>query len=192
MSEIIIKTENLVKNYQSGAETLRILRGISLSVNSGDTVAITGKSGSGKSTLLNILGGLDTFDSGSVNIAQKELATLSESALSAHRQDCVGFIFQFHYLLKDFNALENVMLPLLIRGVKKKIALDTARDLLNEVNMEKRFNHFPNELSGGEQQRIAVARSLVNNPLLILADEPTGNLDSDNGELVSEMLFNAA
>jgi lipoprotein-releasing system ATP-binding protein len=188
----IVTVENLVKNYISGTETLYILRGVSFSVEQGVSVAITGQSGSGKSTLLNILGGLDKTDSGSVVVAGVEIMGLSEKKLSAYRSRQVGFIFQFHYLLKDFSALENVMLPAYMFGMKKKEAFEKARALLSDVKLDERIDHFPSQLSGGERQRVAVARSLVNDPSLILADEPTGNLDPDNSGMVAELLYSTS
>jgi lipoprotein-releasing system ATP-binding protein len=188
MSELV-RVDNLVKNYVSGTETLYILRGIGFTVEEGASVAIAGQSGSGKSTLLNILGGLDYSDTGVVTVGGSEITGLSEKNLSAYRSRQVGFIFQFHYLLKDFSALENVMLPAYMFGMKRKDALEKARALLSDVKLDDRLNHFPSQLSGGERQRVAVARSLVNNPALILADEPTGNLDPDNSDLVAEILY---
>jgi lipoprotein-releasing system ATP-binding protein len=191
MSEII-KVENLIKNFISGDETLHILRGISFAVEEGASCAITGQSGSGKSTLMNILGGLDKSDAGLIQVAGAEITGLSEKNLTAYRSRQVGFIFQFHYLLKDFTALENVMLPAYMFGMKKKDAFEKARALLADVNMAERMDHFPSQLSGGERQRVAVARALVNDPALILADEPTGNLDPDNSAMVSELLYAAS
>ncbi|MDR3114483.1 MAG: ABC transporter ATP-binding protein [Treponema sp.] len=192
MSEFLVGVKRLVKDYTSGTETLHILRGISFGVIRGSTVAVSGQSGSGKSTLLNILGGLDRSDAGSVEVAGVDITGLSESSLSVYRRDRVGFIFQFHYLLKDFTALENVMLPAYMTGMKKKAALEKARRLLEEVHLDARLHHFPSALSGGERQRVAVARALVNDPDLILADEPTGNLDPDNSSAVAELLYAAA
>ncbi|MDR2793382.1 MAG: ABC transporter ATP-binding protein [Treponema sp.] len=188
MSDIVI-VKNLVKNYISGVETLYILRGVSFTVEEAASVAITGQSGSGKSTLLNVLSGLDKSDSGSVTVADMEITGLSERKLSAYRSRQVGFIFQFHYLLKDFTALENVMLPAYMFGMKKKAALEKARALLSDVKLDDRIGHYPSQLSGGERQRVAVARSLVNDPGIILADEPTGNLDPNNSAMVAEMLY---
>jgi lipoprotein-releasing system ATP-binding protein len=182
----------MVKNYVSGAETLRILRGISFEVEQGCTAAVTGQSGSGKSTLLNIIGGLDRSDSGSVLVGGEEISGLSESALALYRQKRIGFIFQFHYLLKDFTALENVMLPAYMGGMKKKEALDKARSLLSGVRLDDRMGHYPSQLSGGERQRVAVARAMINDPDMILADEPTGNLDRTNSDLVAELLYGEA
>jgi lipoprotein-releasing system ATP-binding protein len=192
ITDNIIEASGIVKTFSSGAETLRILKGVSFTVPAGTTVAINGQSGSGKSTLLNILGGLDRADSGSVKVAGTGITGLSENALTAYRRDRVGFIFQFHYLLKDFTALENVMLPGYMAGMKKKDALERAAFLLDDVNMRERFHHYPSQLSGGERQRVAVARSMINNPNLILADEPTGNLDPANSDSVAELLYSAA
>jgi len=192
MSNILVRTQDIVKNYLSGAETLHILKGINLQIEEGTSLSITGQSGSGKSTLLNILGGLDRADGGSVFIGNDEITSLSEKEMSVFRSKKVGFIFQFHYLLKDFTALENIMIPAYIAGLKKKDALARARTLLADVNLEERGSHFPSQLSGGERQRVAVARSMVNDPALILADEPTGNLDPSNSDIVSELLYAAA
>jgi lipoprotein-releasing system ATP-binding protein len=189
---ILLKVENIVKNYVSGTETLHILKGINFEIEQGLSVAISGQSGSGKSTLLNIIGGLDRTDEGKVFIGNHEITSLSEKEMSLYRSKKVGFIFQFHYLLKDFTALENIMLPSYITGMKKKEALDRARALLVDVNLEDRAGHFPSQLSGGERQRVAVARSMVNDPSLILADEPTGNLDPQNSDIVSALLYESA
>jgi lipoprotein-releasing system ATP-binding protein len=187
--EILVRCENMVKNYISGTETLHILKGVSFEIERGIAAAVSGQSGSGKSTLLNILGGLDRADSGAVTVAGTEITALPERALAGYRSLRVGFIFQFHYLLKDFTALENVMLPAFIAGMKKKDALEKARALLADVKLDERIGHFPSQLSGGERQRVAVARSVVNNPDLILADEPTGNLDPGNSAMVAELLY---
>jgi lipoprotein-releasing system ATP-binding protein len=197
MSEIkgnnkLVSVRNIVKDYKSGGEILHILRGITLDIPEGSSVAVNGRSGSGKSTLLNILGGLDRSDSGSVEVGGVEITGLSENNLSAYRSRKVGFVFQFHYLLKDFTALENVMLPAYMTGMRKKDALERARVLLKDVKMEDRFHHFPSQLSGGERQRVAVARAMVNNPDIILADEPTGNLDPANSLVVAELLYAGA
>jgi lipoprotein-releasing system ATP-binding protein len=188
----LVEVRDIVKTFPSGAETLLILKGISLSVTAGTTAAINGQSGSGKSTFLNILGGLDRADSGSVKVAGDEITALSENALTSYRRDRVGFVFQFHYLLKDFTALENVMIPGYMAGMKKKDALERAASLLADVNMSGRLHHYPSQLSGGERQRVAVARSMINNPALILADEPTGNLDPDNSDSVADLLYSGA
>jgi len=191
-SKILLKVTNVVKNYISGAETLNILKGINFEINEGMSAAVSGRSGSGKSTLLNIIGGLDRADEGSVLIGNDEITSLSEKEMSLYRSKRIGFIFQFHYLLKDFTALENVMLPAYIAGIKKKEAIDAAMSLLADVKLDDRRGHFPSQLSGGERQRVAVARSMVNDPALILADEPTGNLDPQNSELVAQLLYEGA
>ena len=190
--KILIKAENIVKNYVSGNETLHILKGINLEIEEGISAAVSGQSGSGKSTLLNIIGGLDRADEGKVFIGGDEITSLSEKDMAVYRSKRVGFIFQFHYLLKDFTALENVMIPAYIAGMKKKDASERAKSLLADVKLEDRFGHFPSQLSGGERQRVAVARSMVNDPDLILADEPTGNLDPQNSGVVSELLYAGA
>ncbi|MCL2209477.1 MAG: ABC transporter ATP-binding protein [Treponema sp.] len=192
MSENILKVENIIKNYASGDETLNILRGINFQLEEGKSAAISGQSGSGKSTLLNIIGGLDRCDEGKVYIGSEEITSLSEKEMSLYRSKKVGFIFQFHYLLKDFTALENIMLPAFIAGINKKNAMETAKSLLADVRLEDRSSHFPSQLSGGERQRVAVARSMVNDPSIILADEPTGNLDPQNSEIVSQLLYEGA
>ncbi|GMO59876.1 MAG: ABC transporter ATP-binding protein [Termitinemataceae bacterium] len=190
--KLIIKASNIIKDFKSGRETLHILRSLDFEVEEGVSVAITGGSGSGKSTLLNILGGLDHVDDGKVIVAGVGIEKLSENHLSEFRRSKIGFIFQFHYLLKDFSALENVMLPAYIAGKKKKRAIEKAKALLADVHLEDRMNHLPSELSGGERQRVAVARSMINNPAVILADEPTGNLDPENSDLVTELLYSGA
>jgi lipoprotein-releasing system ATP-binding protein len=189
---ILLKVTNIVKNYMSGTETLHILKGINFEIDEGASVAISGQSGSGKSTLLNIIGGLDRTDEGAVFIGNDDITSLSEKELAVYRSRKVGFIFHFHYLLKDFTALENIMLPAYISGLKKEEAVNRAKSLLADVNLEDRGGHFPSQLSGGERQRVAVARSMVNDPALILADEPTGNLDPQNSEIVSQLLYEGA
>ena len=189
---IMVRAEGIVKNFLSGDETLHILRGISFEIPTGFSAAISGRSGSGKSTLLNILGGLDRCDGGRAFVGGAEITALPEKGLSAYRGKRVGFIFQFHYLLKDFTALENVMLPAYIAGMKKKEAFRRAGALLDDVRLADRSGHYPSQLSGGERQRVAVARSMVNDPDLILADEPTGNLDPDNSAMVTELLYSSA
>lgn len=185
----VLEIRDLYKSYISGSETLAILRSVSFSVPSGISVAIRGESGSGKSTLLNIIGGLDRADAGTVRVGHFNLEQLSEAQMNEYRGRHVGFIFQFHYLLKDFTALENVFLPAFMAGKSKRDATERARQLLADVGMEHRLHHYPSQLSGGERQRVAVARSLVNDPDLILADEPTGNLDPYNSQSVADLLF---
>lgn len=189
MNKNIITISNLEKIYSGVGENLRILHDLSITVREGERLIILGESGSGKSTLLNIIGGLDSATSGSVQVGDYDILSLDEKKLSNYRADFLGFIFQFHYLLKDFTALENVFLPLYMSGVAKKKAEARALDLLHEVGLEKRIHHLPSQLSGGERQRVAVARALVTDPALILADEPTGNLDPENASHVSNLLF---
>lgn len=188
----LIRAKDLTKSYVSGTETLHILRKINFELEWGSSVAVSGQSGCGKSTFLNIIGGLDRFDSGTLEVAGTDISNLSESSLSAYRQRRIGFIFQFHYLLKDFTALENVMLPAYMTGLKRKDAIEMAEILLREMKLEDRANHFPSQLSGGERQRVAAARAMVNDPDIILADEPTGNLDPRNSAMVAELLFAGA
>lgn len=185
-----IKLESLCKSYQKGDENLKILTDLDFCISKGQKVAITGESGCGKSTLLNLIGGLDNADSGSIKVGSWVISSMNENQMPAYRRTELGFIFQFHYLLKDFTARENIMLPRYMSEGKKKEALEISDELLNKINMWERRNHLPSQLSGGERQRVAVARSLVNNPNLILADEPTGNLDENNSSIVSELLFN--
>jgi lipoprotein-releasing system ATP-binding protein len=192
MKKTMVKVRSLVKDYASPVETLRILRGLDFDIETGESAAITGNSGSGKSTLLNILGGLDSCDSGEVTVDGYRIDALAEKHLTRYRRKSVGLIFQFHYLLNDFTALENVMLPAFIAGSSRKTALEKARVLLADVGMEERAHHLPRQLSGGERQRVAVARSIVNDPAVILADEPTGNLDGENTALVTGILYRAA
>jgi len=192
MNKIMVNADNIYKNYVSGNEILHILRGIHFVMPTAASAAISGRSGSGKTTLLNILGGLDRCDSGRVMVGGEEISSLPEKNLSLYRSKKVGFIFQFHYLLNDFTALENVMLPAYIAGIKKSSALERANELLSDMNLSDRTKHYPSQLSGGERQRVAVARSLVNDPDLILADEPTGNLDPDNSAIVAHLLYTCA
>jgi lipoprotein-releasing system ATP-binding protein len=188
-SKIILSVENLEKTYKSAGENLTIFKNLSMQIFRGEQCVILGKSGSGKSTLLNIIGGIDRATGGKILVDGKNLSEMNERQIVNFRKNFLGLIFQFHYLLKDFTALENVMLPALIKGVQKKSAAEKAMELIRAVGMENRASHFPAELSGGERQRIAVARSLVNDPQLILADEPTGDLDPANAESIGELLF---
>ncbi len=190
--ENIVKIEGLEKTFVTDAECLSILKGLDLCVKKGDKCVIVGKSGSGKSTLLNIIGGLSDASSGSVLVGGNDLSSMNEEKRTGYRQKFLGLVFQFHYLLKDFTALENVFLPAYMAGLSKKAAMDRAASLLNDVGLSDRAHHFPSQLSGGERQRVAVARSLVNEPELILADEPTGNLDPTNAALIGDLLFSMA
>ncbi len=189
MSSEIITIENLEKTYKTESETLTILKNLSLHVQAGTKVSIVGQSGSGKSTFLNIVGGLDSATSGTVKCGNYVLSNLDEKSLVSYRSSFLGLIFQFHYLLKDFTALENVFLPAYMAGAKKNAAKEKAEQLLRDVGLSERMNHLPSQLSGGERQRVAVARSLINDPELILADEPTGNLDPANSKMIGELLF---
>ncbi|MBN1617242.1 MAG: ABC transporter ATP-binding protein [Spirochaetales bacterium] len=189
MSKKNLVLEKIVKRFETESERLTILDSLDLVVEEGTKVAIIGESGSGKSTLLNIIGGLESPTSGSVTAGIFNVDELDERLLSEYRREYLGLVFQFHYLLKDFTALENVMLPSLMAGSTRREARERAENLLHEVGLADRLTHYPAQLSGGERQRAAVARALVNNPSLVLADEPTGNLDPANAELVRELLF---
>lgn len=192
MNEPLLHISGLSKTFQSESDSVQILDSLDFTINTPAKIAITGESGCGKSTLLNIIGGLETADSGTIIAGGYALHTLDETGLTDYRRYCLGFIFQFHYLLKDFTALENIMLPALIAGTPKKIVKEKALLLLQDVRLTHRSGHFPSQLSGGERQRIAVARSLINDPTLILADEPTGNLDPANAQSVQDLLFTIA
>ena len=192
MSKNILTIKNLEKVYVTDSEKLTVLKGLNLTVDEGSKIAIVGESGSGKSTLLNIIGGIDNATSGSVQAGDWEVTNLSEVKMSEYRSHFLGLIFQFHYLLKDFTALENVYMPALIAGLSKKEAIERAKALLSDVGISDRINHLPSQLSGGERQRVAVARALINDPSLILADEPTGNLDPANAQKIGELLFSMA
>ena len=181
----MIKVENIVKSFSG----LEVLHGVSLSVERGEIVSIVGASGAGKSTLLQIMGTLLNADSGSVVIDGHRIDNLSDAELSAFRNKHIGFVFQFHHLLEEFSALENVMLPQLIAGVSRREARSRARELLAMVGMSHREEHKPSALSGGEQQRVAIARALANRPAIVLADEPTGNLDSVTRNQIQELFF---
>lgn len=192
MNEPILTLTNVSKTFKSAVDSIRILHDLNLTIEQPAKIAVVGESGCGKSTFLNIVGGLENADSGSIVAGGYELHRLNESGLTEYRRFYLGFIFQFHYLLKDFTALENVMLPALIAGMPKKTVKEKALALLRDVKLENRQSHFPSQLSGGERQRAAVARSLINDPSLILADEPTGNLDPENARGVQELLFSIA
>ena len=185
----IVRIKDLEKTYKTTGENLTVLKNLNLEVEKGSKVSIVGESGSGKSTLLNIIGGIDKATAGSVEAGDWNLSELSEAKLSEYRSSFLGLIFQFHYLLKDFTALENVYMAALIAGMPKKEAIEKAEKLLDDVSVFDRKNHLPSQLSGGERQRVAVARALINDPQLILADEPTGNLDPQNAAKIGELLF---
>jgi lipoprotein-releasing system ATP-binding protein len=189
MSEPLLVTRDLEREYRVGPETVRVLRGVSMSVNPAESVALIGASGVGKSTLLHLLGGLDRPTSGQVLFAGEDLYARSENALAKLRRTEVAFIFQFYNLLGEMTALENAMLPALIARRPRREARERAAASLAEVGLGDRMNHRPGELSGGEQQRVAVARAIMNGPRIILADEPTGNLDPKTSEVVYDLFL---
>jgi len=188
MSREWIQVENLVKTYGNGVKRVEVLKGLDVTFCQGEKVAIVGASGVGKTTLLHILGTLDRPTSGKVFYDGKDIFSLDEPVLALFRNREIGFVFQFHHLLPEFNALENTMMPCLIQGVPRKEAASRAEAILNTVGLQDRLLHKPGELSGGEQQRVAVARALVLSPKVLLADEPTGNLDSKTGDAVFELM----
>ena len=187
MSKPLLEVLDLCKTYGSGESRVDVLKGISIQLGMGETVALLGASGAGKSTLMHILGALDRPTSGSVRYEGEDVFAKSESQLASFRNRSIGFVFQFHHLLPEFTALENVMMPALINGTSKNEALSAARSILAEVGLGHRVTHKPGELSGGEQQRVAVARALVLQPQLLLADEPTGNLDMKTSDSIHEL-----
>lgn len=185
----IVLTDNLYKNYYLDTRPVEVLKGIDLEIYEGEIVTIMGPSGVGKSTLLHILGVLDRPTSGQVLIDDINIFQYNDQQLAEYRNKTVGFVFQFHHLLPEFSALENVMLPGLIAGINKVTVRNRAIELLTEVGLEDRLDHRPNELSGGEQQRVAVARALINSPKLLLADEPSGNLDRQSAEALHQLFW---
>lgn len=187
-SNELLRCENISKFYQEGENATQVLKNVSFSMNAGELVAIVGSSGSGKSTLLHTLGGLDQPSDGEVFIKGQSLQKLSSNALAKLRNQHLGFVYQFHHLMADFSALENVMMPMLIGQQNKTEAKDRAEKMLQAVGLAHRITHRPSALSGGERQRVAIARALVNNPALVLADEPTGNLDQKTTESIFELI----
>lgn len=181
----MIKAINVSKSYDS----FQVLKGINLEISQGEVISIVGASGAGKSTLLHILGTLDRADSGKILIDNIEVTSLSSKKISQFRNSKIGFVFQSHHLLPEFSALENVMMPSLIHGESNKTATGRSRDLLEKLGLGHRISHRPSEMSGGEQQRVAVARALVNNPTVVFADEPSGNLDSESARSLHELFF---
>ncbi|MFA7289639.1 MAG: ABC transporter ATP-binding protein [Melioribacteraceae bacterium] len=187
---MIIKANEIRKSYtKSDKKKLEILKGVSLEIPENKITVIVGVSGAGKSTLLHILSGLDNPDSGEVFFDDANIFSYSDDKLSKFRNENIGFIFQFHHLLPEFTAVENIAMPLMIKGESKQKAFKKAEEFLSIVGLEERGNHKPAELSGGEQQRVAIARALINNPKIIFADEPTGNLDSQNGEQIHSLFI---
>lgn len=191
-TSLVLHASNLSKSYDDGAAEVEVLHKLNFQVSTGERVAIVGASGSGKSTLLNLLGGLDKPDTGEVFVDGKVFSSLSDNARGKVRNQSLGFVYQFHHLLPEFTALENVCMPLLIGGVSKAEAKNKARDLLTKVGLEQRLQHKPAQLSGGERQRVAIARALVNQPQCVLMDEPTGNLDSANAHKIQSLVNDLA
>ncbi len=188
----LLEAADLVKRYRVGRSEIQVLRGVALSVAQGEVVAVIGPSGVGKSTLLHILGGLDRPTGGTVHVDGNDVFALSDTERARFRNESVGFVFQFHHLLNDFTAEENVMLPLMIQGRPASEARTAAGELLNAVGLFERRDHLPSELSGGESQRVAVARALVGRPKLVLADEPSGNLDAEHSRQLHDLIWRLA
>ena len=186
----LYRAEQISKEFKAGSQTIRVLKGVDLNIEPAEMTAIIGASGSGKTTLLQILGTLDSPSSGNLYFNDTPLLLENQKALAAFRNKSIGFIFQFHHLLPDFTALENVMMPALIAGMKKNKIITRAKALLEQVELDHRHHHKVSELSGGEQQRAALARALVMEPAILLADEPTGNLDTRSGDIVFSLLQN--
>ncbi len=185
---MILRAEHLAKSYATSAGPLQVLDDIDLTMDAGEIVSVVGSSGCGKSTLLNILGTLDEPDAGELSIDGKTVSALTDAQLSQLRSRTIGFVFQFHHLLPEFTVLENLMIPQMIAACEQEASRERAADLLRKVGLENRGHHHPNSISGGERQRVAVLRALVNRPKLVLADEPTGNLDSENSRILMNMI----
>jgi putative ABC transport system ATP-binding protein len=185
----MIKIDNIIKTYNKGTTKVEALKKVSFSIENGEMVALMGASGSGKSTLLSLIGGLDKCDSGSISVDEENISALNAQKLADFRRDKVGFVFQQFHLIPTLSVVENIMLPLLPSGIKKAECYSVAKEALEKVGLSAREKHLPGELSGGEQQRVAIARALVNKPEIILADEPTGDLDSKTGEKILNLLI---
>jgi len=189
---MVLSLKGIHRRYHQAERVIDVLRGIDLDIRQGEVVALVGPSGAGKSTLLHAAGLLEAPDAGSVTIAGMDASSLSDGARTRIRRERLGFVYQFHHLLPEFTAIENVMLPQLVAGRSRKVALERATSLLGRLGLAERLEHFPSALSGGEQQRVAIARALANNPVLLLADEPTGNLDEATADRVFSALQEAA
>ena len=186
--DLVLRAKDVCKSFVQGANAIDVLRGVCIDVAAGERVAIAGLSGSGKSTLLHILGGLESADSGEILVDGEDIAAMKQLEVDVMRNQFLGFVYQFHHLLNDFTALENIAIPQRILGNNKNKALQIAREMLVRVGLENRADHKPGQLSGGERQRVAIARALVNQPVCVLADEPTGNLDEKTALDVNEMM----
>lgn len=189
MSDVLISARNIHKAYPQGADNLEILRGVSIDIKKGEAICIVGSSGAGKSTLLHILGTLDRPTDGELLFQNRSLLSMSDDELSLFRNKEMGFVFQFHHLLSEFTALENVMIPARVAGYDKTESLGRAEKLLRQMDLTTRMTHYPSQMSGGELQRVAIARALVCQPQVLFADEPTGNLDSRNGGVIQDLFF---
>lgn len=185
----LMSVSSIYKEYKRGKHVLQVLHGLDLSIDKGDAICIMGPSGAGKSTFLHIIGTLDTSTSGDVYYKEQNLSSASEKERTYFRREKMGFVFQFHYLLREFNMIENIMISGQIGGMNKYQARERALQLIQLLDLEQRQTHFPSELSGGEQQRVALARSLMNRPEILLLDEPTGNLDTKNSNLIIDIIF---
>lgn len=188
----VIEVKNLNKSFSQGKEKIEVLKDLNLEIGEGEIIALMGESGRGKSTLLQIIGGIQDFDSGEIKILGNDISKLSDNKKTELRLNHIGFVYQYHHLLSDFTALENVMIPQLILNRSEKDAKARALELLEKLGLSDRVNHRPSELSGGQQQRVAIARALANDPKIIFADEPSGNLDSHNTKLVMDLFLDIA